>query len=173
MTNDDGLGVEPGTTAVEEAAESRSLLDRLKKRRDERPDILTLDIPSWDGELKADYQLVTRSDLEQMARKVRQRAQVSEKVGDDQNSGLRADIDFLVKACVRVHAHDSETSEEMEVGTGYNAGVAAALGNPEGTDNTTGLVLYLFKNNGIAVSAHALKIARWMQDTSKSVEDPQ
>lgn len=165
----DQLGVEPGTTAVEEAADSRSLLDRLKARRDERDDVLTLDVPSWNGELKAKYQLVTRSDLEQMARKVRARATGN----GDQNAGLRADIDFLIKSCVGIVAEDGETGETMDVSTGYNAGLADALGNPEGTDELNGLVLYLFKHNGIAVSAHALKVARWMQDTSKSVEDPQ
>ena len=163
-----GLGIEPGTTPVEVAA-GGSLLDRLKAERDALDDLLTIDIPSWSGALKARYEVVSRRDLEKMVRRINSTA----KGKADTNAGIEADVEFLSKACVGIVAYDEETGEEEIVGKGFDSAFASALGNPDGTDSQLGLVLYLFKGNGIALTAHAMKVARWMQDTSKPVEDPQ
>lgn len=167
--DEDRLDVEPGVTGPEEAAGSRSLLDRIKARRDESDDVLELDIPSWGGELKARYRVVAKAELEKMVRKIRARQS-----GNGSNDGTEVDLDFLISACIGVIAEDAESMEREEVASGYNAGLADILGHPDGTGTARGLVLYLFKHNGIALAAHSMKVARWMQDTSKRPDsDPQ
>jgi len=164
----DDLGVEPGVSAAEEAAGALSVLDRVKARREERiaDETLTLDIPTWGGELRAKYKVVPRPDLEKMVRKIRARQS-----GNGQG-GNEADLDFLIQACVGVVAYDTESGEQEEVTNGYNKQLSDLLGveAPAARD----VLLYLFKGNGIAIAAHAMKVARWMQDTSKDPEqDPQ
>lgn len=159
------LDVEPGVAAAEQAADSRSFLDKIKARRDGLEDLSEpVEIPSWGGELLARYKVIAKSELEIMIRRIR---------GNRNSEGdVTADLDFLIKACAEVIARDAETGEERKLSSGYNMELAELLGEPEGAESARGLVLYLFKNNGIAVSAHAMKVARWMQDTSRPVEDP-
>jgi hypothetical protein len=164
MSNE--LDIEPGTDAAEVAADSRSLLDRIKSRRDEREDVLTIDIPSWDGDLQAKYRVVDRAEIEKMVRRIRIRS-----TGNG-NTGSQADTDFLINACVGVIAVDDETNVERPLTSGYTMELAEMLGRPEITTPRE-LVAYLFKGNTIALGAHAIKVARWMQDTTKPVEDPQ
>ena len=172
-------GIEPGTTAPETAADSHSVLDKIKQRRDEREDILTIDIPSWDGDLKAKYQVLDRSEVEKMIRRVRARSNN----GNSSAAGTDADCDFLIKACVGVVAYDADTDTETPVADGYTMTFARLLepvwpkgyaqeGEPIKMNNERELVVYLFKWNNIALAAHGQRVARWMQDTSKPVEDP-
>lgn len=161
------LHIEPGTEAAEIAADSKSLLDRIKAARDEREDVLTIDIPSWDGDLQAKYRVVHRQEIEKMVRRIRSRASGN---GD---SGSAADVDFLINACVGIQAYDSETDVTRPLTSGYTSELASMLGNPDGTETPKQLVAYLFKGNTIAIGAHAIKVARWMQDTTKPIEDPQ
>lgn len=168
MTEDPGL--EPGTTAVETAGDARSLLDKIKDRRENREDILKIDIPSWDGDLKAEYKVIAREDIEQMIRRVRFRQSGGRSNGVN-NAGTEADADFLIKACIGVIAVDQETGAETKIADGYNRTLIEIL-EPENTNDEKGLVVYLFKGNSIALAAHGQKIARWMQDTSKPIEDP-
>lgn len=167
MTEDGaGLDIEPGADAADAAA-GKSILDKISARRDERlrEEVLTLDIPSWDGELRAKYRVVDRVELEAMIRKIRQRSR--QPGSGDQASD--ADADFLVKACVGVVAYDSDTDDTARVSDGYDKTLAEMLGLP--TERARELVVYLFKGNGIALAAHAMKVAKWMQDTSKPVDD--
>ena len=158
--------LEPGVTAVEMTADKKSLLDQIKANRDERgEDYLTLDIPTWEGDLRARYRVVDRAEVDKMIRRIRTRAN-----GAPQ-SGSEADIDFLINACVEVIAYDRENDMEVHVSNGYDAELARTL--EQDPDNIRALVGYMFKFNGIALAAHGQKIARWMQDTSKPVEDPQ
>lgn len=165
---EDVLDIEPEETAA--GVVSRSKLDEIKARRDERGDTLTTGIPSWGGELKARYRVVDRKEIDKMVRRIRTHANGAP------GSGAEADTDFLINACVEVVAApidgDYEEDEGDHVSDGYTKGLAEALGGPAGSETARGLVAYLFKGNTIAISAHALKVARWMQDTSKVVEDP-
>lgn len=162
------LDIEPGATAAEVA--SRSKLDEIKARRDARGDKLTIGIPSWGDELRARYRVVDRKEIDRMVRRIRTRANGAAE------SGPEADIDFLINACTEVVAApvdgDYDEDEGEHVSNGYNKQLADSLANPQGTDTARGLVAYLFKGNTISISAHAAKVARWMQDTSRSVEDP-
>lgn len=160
-----------GTPAAEVAVGANSILERIQRRRDEVSDTIKIDIPSWGGDLQAEYKVVHRIELEKMVKRI-QKATSSAK--GQQIDLSKGDADFLVKACVGVYAYDSETDEEVRVADGYELGLSKRLGDPPGTETIHGLVMYLFKFNGIAVASHAIKVARWMQDTSRvPVDDPQ
>lgn len=159
----------PPTTAAEAAvAGTGSLLDQIRQRRDERvaDESLVLPIPTWDGELLARYRVVDRKVIQGLARGVQKR---SRRRGGDADDGGEADADFLIRACVEIIAHDNETEVEETIAEGYNQELAEALGINPGPSPARGVLFYLFKDNGIAVGAHAQKVAEWMTDTSKEV----
>lgn len=165
-TTEGGAGLVPGVPAAD-IAKTKSVLERVKERRREQSDedVLTLDIPSWDGALKANYKVIARSELEKILKRLAKGAKDA-----DATAG---DIDFLIKACVGVIAYDEETGESEEVAAGYGLQLAEVLDHQAETARE--VVLHLMKYNGIAIGAHAQRVALWMQDTSRSVNpsDPQ
>lgn len=163
-----GLDIEPGVSAAEEAGEVQSVLDRVRARRNEGDDVLTIDIPSWDGGLRAKYRVLDKDDIDKMVRRIRARQS-----GQGKQSGLDADLDFLIKACIGIEAYDVENDETETLTNGYTKSLIHLLGKDDEMNHERQLVAYLFKGNTIAIAAHGMKVARWMQDTSKPVEDPQ
>lgn len=153
-------------SSAPEEARGKSLLDSIVSRREERmaDESLTLDIPTWSGELKAKYRVVERVELEKMVRALRAR-----QTRNGVTEGTMADADFLIRACIGVIAHDNETEEEQTIAPGYTKQLTELLGLE--FERARDLVIYLFKGNGIAMAAHAMKVARWMQDTSRPIED--
>jgi hypothetical protein len=151
-----------------------SVLDRVKSRRSASPDLEWFDVPSWGGELKFQLQPLDRSDIDKMVQRIRARSN-----GRGVQSGVDADLDFIIKACVSVKVVDLDNDEEEILSNGVNEALAAALDpkdeNDQPVDVSTGrkLMLYLVKYNTIALASWSAKAARWMQDTSKPVEDPQ
>lgn len=169
---------EPGTSAAEVAIDRKSVLDRIKQRRDDAEEFLTVDIPSWDGDLKAKYKVLPRAEVEKMIRRVRARQN-----GAPQ-SGIEAEADFLIESCVEIIGYDAEVDETFHVGNGYDMDLAHSLdprypkghpqeGEPVKIDNERELVVYMLKWNGIALAAHAQTVAKWMQDLKTPVADPQ
>ena len=141
-----------------------SLLAQIKARRDERAadEFLDLPIPTWGGELVARYEVVDRDTLERMIAR--------------RNPSAQVDADFLVRACSGIYMLDGDTGELVPVPGHYEGEVArydAALGEALSLDAGSGreLVTYLFRDNVVAISSHALKVLRWMQDTSREVDD--
>lgn len=174
--DDDGpLQHDPDATAADVAGGGGSVLDRIKKRRTNTVDTLWIDVPSWGGDLKAEYKVLDPDEIQKMIRRV----QARQRKGEGQKYDSTPDIDFLVKACIGVKAVDLETDEEQVLTSGFTMDLVGMLDpkdedeNPITIKDPRGLVAYLVKYNGIALAAHAQKIARWMQDTAKSVEDPQ
>lgn len=177
--HDDTLDLEPGQLGAEIAGDTKSILTRIKERRDARDDELTLDIPSWGGDLRAKYKVLDRSEIDKMVKRIRAR-----QTGNGGSTGTDADADFLIKACVGVIAYDVDTDTEEQISDGYTLALRDLLepkyprGHPqEGQDypcpTERHLVVYLLGLNNIAMASHAAKVARWMQDTSRPVEDPQ
>lgn len=147
-------------------ATGQSILDRVKSRREERveDETVTLSLPTWDGELRAKYKVVDRSEVEKIMKSQR-------KVSRNPAAGAMIDADFMVRAVTEVIVHDNDTGEEEVIAPGFTPELASLLGNPEGTDTARGLVFYLVKHNGIALAAHVAKVAKWMMDTSRMPED--
>jgi hypothetical protein len=153
----------------------KSVLDRVKERRSSSPDLEWFDIPSWGGELKAQLQVLDRSEIDKMVDRIRRRQN-----GRGVQSGVDADLDFLIKATIGVKAVDYDNDEEQVLTSGFNEELAAMLdpqdehGNAVDVSTARKLLLYLVKFNTIALASWSAKAARWMQDTSKRVdEDPQ
>jgi len=169
----------PETTAAEEAR-GISLLRQAAKRRDEDKGILYLDVPTWGGDLQGAYNVVDRSRLEVLIRK----AQNLSRNGDATNARTRADIDVILEANVGMYSLDPDApgeEEERRVAIEDEFGVVTwdRFGDilrrirpeeapPASAKNSKyAVVLAAMRNNGVAVSAHALYIARWMRDPSK------
>lgn len=179
--NDNELQLEEGL-AADHAAGSDSLLERITKKRAQLEDVLTIDIPSWDGDLRAKYKLQDRREIEKMVRRIRARAT---KETMDQE-GINADLDFLIKACVGVVAYDVEEDQEVPLTNGYTMELVDILkpvypknhpkeGEPVEINGQRELVAYMLGWNNIALATHGQAVARWMQDTSKKPvgADPQ
>jgi hypothetical protein len=171
--------LQPGI-AAEVAGDVRSVMDRINDRRDSDEDVLTIDIPSWGGDLKAKYQVLHRDEIEKMIRRAQAQAR-----GNGSDSGVDADAAFLVKACVGVVAVDPEDGEtEIELAPGYTMDLARTLkpkyprGHPQAGDpvpikNERQLVVYMLRWNGVALASHGQTVARWMQTMKRPIEDPQ
>lgn len=175
IENDGPLQLNPDASAADVAGGGGSVLDRVKKRRTNTVDTLWLDIPSWGGDMRAEYQVLDPDEVQKMIRRV----QARQRKGEDKRYDSTPDLDFLIKACINVKAIDPETDEEQHLTKGFVMELVEMLDpkdqdeNPIEIKDPRGLVAYLVKYNGIALAAHAQKIARWMQDTAKPVEDPQ
>lgn len=183
ITHDDDLDITAGpeTTAPEEA-KGISLLRKADKSRAKRTNTLYLDVPSWAGDLIAAYRVVDRQRLETMVRKIQQEA----KSGSDSSARTAADIDLILEANVGLYAYDPEGGPEPE---DRRAPIEDDLGvvpfnrfgdillriRPEDREgkpaprlnSARAVVLYAMEDNAVAISAHALMIARWMRDPSK------
>lgn len=158
---------------VEEGADTSSLLGRIKEQREERlkDESLTLPIPTWGGDLLARYRVMDRKEMMSLARRVRE---IQRKTGNA--DAATGDTDFILKACECVLVKDPESGEIKELDdpqtgmlVGYDQRLAQALGLE--VEKARDVLLHLFNNNAVAIGAHALKIARWMQDTSREVDD--
>lgn len=168
-----GPDIEPGLSGAEVANGSGSILDKIKRRKEARTDELTIDLPSWDGDLKAVYQLLDRREIEKMAQRIRA-AHVAGKKPD----GTTADIDFLIKSCIGIIAYDVEEDIDERIADGFDMSLVQKLdpkdkyGKPVEITDQRQLVAYLTGWNNVALGYHAQKVGRWMQDTSKHPEDP-
>lgn len=168
------LGVEPGMSGPQIRTESA--LDRIRSRRKERSDLLTIDIPSWDGDLKAKYMVLNRTDLERMIRTIRARTKNKDVKGGE------ADFDFLIKSCVEIVGYDETMDEpEFHLSDGYTMDLVELLqpedefGNKVEIRNQHELIAWMFgkTDSSIALASHSVSVARWMQDPSKPIGDPQ
>lgn len=157
------------STAVEEA-KGVSLLRRAEERRKEEADTLYLDVPSWGGDLIAAYRIVDRPRLETMVRKI----QAEMRDNSNGNARTAADIDLILEANTGLYAYDPTGLDESarrapievdEMVVGFSR-INEIMNRPE-INSARSAVLYLFKNNAVAISAHALTVARWMRDPSK------
>jgi hypothetical protein len=162
------------TTTAAEEAHGVSLLRAAVKRREQAGNTLFLDVPTWGGDLIAEYKVIERSRLEQLIAKIQREG----RNGNSSSARTAADIDLLVEANVGLYAFDPEAgivSDEDDSGrvpiTDSSGTVTfGRIGPVLGKEfrSTREAVLYLMKDNGLAVTAHAVVVARWMRDPSKT-----
>jgi hypothetical protein len=186
MENDTtGLeGVAGSDTTATEEAKGISLLREAEHRREESSDSLFLDVPSWGGDLVAEYRVVDRPRLEKMARKIMQEA----RGGTNSTARTAADTDLILAANVGIYARDPDGDPDGPDGARVPlivAGSTATYGTvneilkkDQYIKSARSAVLYMFAkpqskdgppgDAGVAISAHALTVARWMRDPSKS-----
>lgn len=178
-TTKDELGLGPNPAAEE--ARGISLLRQAEQRREQSGVTLFLEIPSWGGDLIAEYKVMDRTRLEGMISKIQREA----RNGNSSSARTAADIDLLVAANVGIYAFDAEAVATAEDGVDDDAAGRVAITDDLGTVTFTRIgpvlgrefrtareaVLYLFKDNGIAITAHAVVVARWMRDPSKTAQE--
>lgn len=160
----------PERSAAEEAA-GLSILRRAQEKRKSQTDELDLDIPSWDGVLVGHYKVVDRKKLMDDAKEILGRSR-----RNDANTAIESDIKFLLRAIVGFSVRDPDTStlirlrDEHEFDIGVRE-LPRHLEMDENVSTPDDVILYLFKNNGVAIGAHAMQVARWMRDPSKGADD--
>lgn len=181
MATTDETLVQPGEVltdgeAVREAA-GMSWIQDVRRRRDERveDEALKLGVPTWGEDdiydLVAEFQVIPRAELVEFTRQQRSN-QRKNKTGESD-----ADIAFLVRSCTGVYIRRPDTQRlvKMEKPEGVPVKLDKRLGellglSDEDNRNSRTLLLYLVKNNGVALGSMAAKVARWMQDTSVLVD---
>lgn len=158
-----------------ENARGVSLLRDAQKRRDARTKNLFLDIPTWDGLLCAEYEIIPKEELRVMG----ERAQRKIRAGEIDASVF--DVDLIIRAGVGLYSRDPDTGDrvpiEDEFGlVGFDR-IAIVLDKEAQIDSQQKAVRYLMAERGddddtwvenvIAISMHAKAISRWMRDPSK------
>jgi len=159
-------------------ARSQSLLAQAEERRAAREAHLFLEVPTWNGDLVAEYKVLGRQELIRMAERAARRF----RNGANQNSETTSsnDIDLIVAANVGLHMVDPESGErvpiEDEFGpVGYGR-VAKVLDKEDVIKSNADAVRYLMsertddggiEENVMAIGIHANAISKWMRDPSK------
>lgn len=162
-------------------AQGLSLLKEAEQRRQEREHTLFLDVPSWDGDLIAEYRVVPPDDLKKLAVAALRRSR-----NGGEGAGVNNDIAIIAAACVGLYVKDPETDErvpvEDEFGHVKYDRIAHVLGKDEEIKSTTDAVRYVmgerdeeedggWTENIMAMSIHANTIGKWMRDPSRSGVD--
>jgi hypothetical protein len=164
-----------GIDTALESARSLSLLQEAEQRRGAREHSLFLDVPTWNGDLIAEYRVVPPEKLQKIAQSAVRQARNN---GAEVEPGL-TDMLLIVTACVGLYMRDPDTGErvpiEDEFGHVRYDRIAGLLGKDDIESNREA-VKYLmserepdgsYTHNIVAISVHADKISRWMRDPSK------
>lgn len=164
---------EPGTAT--DGARSLSLLQKAQKERNERETHLFLDIPSWNGDLIGEYEIIDKDVLKDMAERNTKRIRQG---GFDK---VQADIDLILKAAVGLWVRDPESGDrvmlEDEHGqVGFDR-IHIVLNKEHLIKSAAEAVRYLtgergedddtWKENAVAIGMHSQTLSRWMKDPSK------
>lgn len=164
-------------------ARAMSLLQAAEERRDKREQNLFLDVPSWDGDLVAEYAVIPKHELKEMGE--RQLRSLRHAQNGQDADRIRFDIELIVRACEGLHALDPNNGDRVPLedengNVGYGR-IGALLGKPDIITDSTIAVLYLmgtrdyenntWEENTMAVTTHARAISRWMSDPSKRTFD--
>jgi hypothetical protein len=161
-----------------ESVQSLSLLKQAQKKRQTRQRTFFLDVPSWDGDLICEYQVVDPDMLKKVAAGAIRRA----RNGSEQEAAAN-DVDLILAAAVGLYAKDPETGERVAIEdehghVGYGR-IAKLLGKDDEVKSQAQAVRYLMAErdddsedggwveNVMAMSLHADAISRWMKDPSK------
>lgn len=165
-------------TAVHNA-QGLSLLKEAEKRRQERERTLFLDVPSWDGDLIAEYRVLLKDEIVKLAEAALRRTR-----NGNRNEAASNDITVIAAACVGLYVKNPEDGERVPVEdefghVGYDR-IAVVLGKDDEIKSRADAVRYLmgertedggWTENIMAMSIHANTIGKWMRDPSRSNVD--
>jgi hypothetical protein len=171
-------GVQSDNLAIREASDpDLSWMQRLREQRDERVEVevLKLGMPTWGPsdrpDLAVDFGVVDKQVLEKFQAEARKRKK-------ETGAGTDIDIKFICEAARAVYLRSPETDSLVKVikdgkAVRLDLRLASMLGlDPDGEGkNSHTLLMYLTKNNTVALGALAVTIATWMANTSREVED--
>jgi len=162
-----------------DSAQGLSLLKEAERRRQQREHTLFLDVPSWNGDLIAEYRVVPPEELRKVAEAALRRSRNGGRLEPAAN-----DIALISVACIGLYMKDPETDERIPIEdehghVGYNR-IASVLGKEDEIKSNADAVRYLMaersENGGwvenvMAMSLHANAIGRWLRDPSRSQAD--
>jgi hypothetical protein len=158
-----------------ELARGLSLLEQARKRREERESHLFVDVPSWEGELVAEYRILNPDELDAIA------DNAARKIKSGERDSVFADLDLIAKANVALYMRDPDSGDrvplEDELGKIGFGRAAQVLGLQEELNTVVKTIKYMmgerrddgsgWQVNPTAITMHANRIARWMRDPSK------
>lgn len=161
--------------AAIESARGLSLLKDAQKRRSEREANLFMAVPSWSGDLVAEYRVLGDKELDKIA------DSANKTLTNGKMKTLPLDISLISAACVGLHMVDPESGDRVKIEddnghVGYNR-IAIVLGREDVIKSNSDAIRYLmgeradnedgWTDNPTAISSHAQTIARWMRDPTK------
>jgi hypothetical protein len=164
-----------------QGAQSLSLLKEAEDRRQKREHTLFLDVPSWNGDLIAEYRVVPPDDLRKLAEAALRKSRNGN--GDQLPNN---DITVIAASCVGLYVKDPETDERVPVEDEYGHvkydRIAHVLGKDDEIKSSPDAVRYVmgerdkdgdggWTENIMAMSIHANTIGKWMRDPSKGGVD--
>lgn len=157
-----------------DSAQSLTLLQEAQKKRQARERTLFLDVPSWNGDLIAEYRVVPPEDLKRIAEGALRRAR------NGSPEPAENDVSMIVAACVGLYMKNPEDGQrvalEDEFGIVKFNRIAHMLGKDDEIKDNRTAVRYLMSErdenggwtpNVLAISLHANAIAKWTKDPSK------
>lgn len=139
--------------------DTTSRLQQLKQRREATLDAtLTIELPSWEGNLLAEFRVLGETERSKIERRQARRAA---------ETLTPLHLDLIATACVRLHVRDENGTAEPLVHAGqdvrFDAALAALMGWDK-ADTEAQIVMECFGHNTVAVRAMADRVASWMQD---------
>lgn len=171
---------EPDRPVIEETSQATNLLQAAQERRQQRETHLYLDVPTWDGDLIAEYRILTPEEMKAIASNTAARMR---------NGGLEPgsnDMVLINAMCCGLHLRDPESGDRValtdEFGVVNYARVAKKLGKDHILKDSFDAIKYLMSErdpedpdkyivNLVAITLHANAVQRWMRDTSKRTVD--
>lgn len=173
MEHEDSV-VQPVAQAMADDKQPESLLDSLRKKREELSESRDtfIPLPGYDREppmLLAQYRLLDGKEIEQIARKV------TRETKDRWRRQVLAAVDTFIAACTGMYV-DLQTGDGPQPMTlndqhimGYDQDLAKAL---EFQAETARQVVYgVFADNEVAMMQHGARLSLWMGDTTHQVDD--
>lgn len=167
-------------TAADVALEGDlSWIQQVRKERDERiqDESLTLGMPTWGDpehpDLAVEFHVIEKDRLEEFQRESRK--QRRKKGGS--RAATEADVRFLCEAAtvVKMRRPDTDKLIELRDAKGpirLDKRLGALLGlEDEQMSNSMALLMYLVKDNGVALGSMSVTLARWMTNTSREIAE--
>lgn len=161
-----------------DSAQSLTLLQEAQKKRQKRERTLFLDVPSWNGDLIAEYRVVPPEDLRRIAEGALRRAR------NGRPEPAENDISMIIASCIGLYMKNPEgegrVALEDEFGIVKYDRIAGLLGKEDEIKDNRTAVRYLMSErdenggwtpNVLAISLHANAIAKWTKDPSKNSAD--
>jgi hypothetical protein len=159
--------------------EEQSLWGNLAQQREEisQQRETLIQIPGYTGiDVYARYRLLTGDELEKIARRTMGKKSGAKLSTWERN--LTAALDTMADACsgifYQLAGMDSPKPVTVNGSPVLNYGdpkLQEGLKIPSEVKTTRGVILSMFGNNDLAVSAHAVKLNRWFSDTNRDVDD--
>jgi hypothetical protein len=160
-------------------AQGLSLLKEAEKRRQEREHTLFLDVPSWDGDLIAEYRVVPPDDIRRIAEAALRRSR-----NGNRSEVASNDVLVIATACVGLYVKNPENDERVPIEDDFGHvrydRIAHVLGKQDEIKSSSEAIRYLmgertkeggWTENIMAISIHANAIGKWMRDPSRSDVD--